>query len=246
MAAVTIYTVVIKEGAVPKLLEVLLIVLIGGASGEAGSETTLTPAVITNLVCYLVFPMTATTRLQASISRSVQSFSTLLDLLTSTFLLKKNAIKDSRLSLKAAVASHASAFRTLKTDLAEAKNERLLDGRIRGRKLELYDAAIGSLTRLAQHLAGLRGSTRLQEGLIRASREGKIHLDLEGPVPGQNGRHLSVMLLDDVPTSPGPGIVQDMDVQASVKLFLQFRNIAGHQMDLLVVRANRSQKSRRS
>ena len=30
MAAVTIYTVVIKEGAVPKLLEVLLIVLIGG------------------------------------------------------------------------------------------------------------------------------------------------------------------------------------------------------------------------
>jgi hypothetical protein len=30
MAAVTLYTVVIKEGAIPKLLEVLLIVLIGG------------------------------------------------------------------------------------------------------------------------------------------------------------------------------------------------------------------------
>ena len=30
MAAVTIYTVVIKEGAIPKLLEVLLIVAIGG------------------------------------------------------------------------------------------------------------------------------------------------------------------------------------------------------------------------
>jgi len=190
--------------------------------------------------------MTATTRLQTSISRSLQSFSTLLDLLTSTFLLKKNAVKDSRLSLKAAVASHASAFTTLKTDLAEAKNERLLDGRIRGRKLELYDAAIGSLTRLAQHLAGLRGSTRLSEGLIRASREGKVHLDLEEPVPGQSGRHLSVMLLDDVPTSPGPGIVQDLDIQASVKLFLQFRNIAGHQMDTLVVSAKGREGPRRS
>ena len=32
MAAVTIYTVVIKEGAFPKLLEVLSIVLLGGLS----------------------------------------------------------------------------------------------------------------------------------------------------------------------------------------------------------------------
>jgi len=38
MAAVTIYTVVIKEGAVPKLLEVLLIVLIGGESGAIDHE----------------------------------------------------------------------------------------------------------------------------------------------------------------------------------------------------------------
>jgi len=36
MAAVTIYTVVIKEGAVPKLLEVLLIVLIGGEDSRMG------------------------------------------------------------------------------------------------------------------------------------------------------------------------------------------------------------------
>lgn len=32
MAAVTLYTVIIKEGNLPKLLEVLLIVLIGGTS----------------------------------------------------------------------------------------------------------------------------------------------------------------------------------------------------------------------
>lgn len=32
MAAVTLYTVVIKEGDLPKLLEVLVIVLIGGGS----------------------------------------------------------------------------------------------------------------------------------------------------------------------------------------------------------------------
>lgn len=38
MAAVTLYTVVIKEGAIPKLLEVLLIVLIGGISVTTSTE----------------------------------------------------------------------------------------------------------------------------------------------------------------------------------------------------------------
>jgi hypothetical protein len=42
MAAVTIYTVVIKEGAVPKLIEVLLIVLIGGTSRLTRKESGLT------------------------------------------------------------------------------------------------------------------------------------------------------------------------------------------------------------
>lgn len=181
--------------------------------------------------------MSATTRLQASISKSLQSFSTLLDLLTSTFLLKRNVVRDSHISLKDAVKAHASAFKTLQNDLAEAKNERIFDSRIRGKKLDLYDAAIGSLARLAQHLASLRGSTRVQEGLIRASREGKIQLDFESA--SLNNNHLSISILDN-PASPGPGFDDNLDVQASVKLFLTFRDIAGHEMDQLVVRSTGS------
>lgn len=181
--------------------------------------------------------MSATTRLQASIARSLKSFSTLLDLLTSTFLLEKSAVRDSHISLKDAVKSHASAFRTLQNDLAEAKNERIFDARIRGKKLDLYDAAIGSLARLAQHLASLRGSTRLQESLIRASREGKINLDLEDP----NGlrSNLSISVLDDH-LPPGPDLDEDVDIQSSIKLFLTFRDIAGHEMDQLVVSTRES------
>ena len=207
------------------------------AGWESGIDTD-SAAVITNLVCYLVFPMSATTRLQGSISKSLQSFSTLLDLLTSTFLLEKNVVKDSHLSLKAAVKAHAAAFKTLKTDLAEAKNERVIDGRVRGQKLELYDAAVGSLTRLAQHLASLRGGTRLQEGLIRAAKEGKIQLEVdENNSRTAGGRFcpdLSISILRE-PMSPGPGLDEDIDIMCSIKLFLQFRDIAGHEMDSLVV-----------
>jgi hypothetical protein len=182
--------------------------------------------------------MSATTRLQGSISKSLQSFSTLLDLLTSTFLLEKNVVRDSHLSLKDAVKAHAAAFKTLKTDLAEAKNERFIDGRIRGKKLELYDAAVGSLTRLAQHLASLRGGTRLQESLIRAVREGKIQLEVDTLNPrtsaGRLCPELSISILRE-PTSPGPGLDEDVDINTSVKLFLQFREIAGTEMNSLVV-----------
>ncbi|KAK4685629.1 hypothetical protein P7C73_g4513, partial [Tremellales sp. Uapishka_1] len=219
MAAVTLFTVVIKEGGVPKLLEVLMIVLIG--------------ACITNLVNYTVFPSSATSRLQTSISKSLSSFSFLLDLLTSTFLLERAVIKESKTTLKSAVDAHASAFKTLKADLAEAKHERVLDSRIRGSKLHLYEAAIGSLTRLAQHLSGLRQSTGLQESLIRAAREGRISLDLYA----EKGHLSESMVQRFVEEEPGlePSRNQDVDVATSVKLFLSFRNIAGTQMDTLVV-----------
>lgn len=142
-------------------------------------------------------------------------------------------MKGSNVSLRDAIKSHASASKKLKADLAEAKNERIIDSRVRGRKLELYDAAVGSLTRLAQHLSGLRGSTRLQEGLIMASREGKVQLEL---FDGDRGSlHLPTSVMDRA-ASPGARAVQDMDVRTSAKLFLQFRDMAGNEMDVLVVR----------
>lgn len=78
--------------------------------------------------------------------------------------------------------------------------------------MKLYDAAIGSLARLAQHLSGMRSSTKLQESLIKASREGKITLDEKMEV----------------------GIGEE-ELATSAKLFVEFREMAGAQMNDLNV-----------
>ncbi|KAL7419460.1 hypothetical protein Q5752_006298 [Cryptotrichosporon argae] len=226
MAAVTLFTVIIKEGGIPKLAEVLLIVAIGGESLRCG-PIQLKAATITNVVCWTVFPMSATWRLQRSMTSSLDSFSTLLNLLTSTFLLEHRVLKESRMTLADAIKSHGAAFKTLKADLAEAKHERLIDGRVRGKRLELYDAAIGSLTRLAQHLAGLRSSTRLQEALIVASKEGRVVLDLDAEKVSASG-------FNDIPGLPAA----DVNIATSVALFRQFRETAGRQMDTLVAQCD--------
>ncbi|WVQ80164.1 hypothetical protein IAT38_002269 [Cryptococcus sp. DSM 104549] len=213
MAAILLYNVVLRDGEIPKLLEILEIICIG--------------VCITNLVNLVVFPVSATTTLQTSISTSLNSFSTLLDLLTSTFLLEKTIVKDNRISLKDAIKSHAAAFNTLKVDLAEAKRERVLDGRIRGRKLHLYEAAVASLGRLAQHLSGLRSCERLQENLIKASREGRIRWEV-----GEDGRPR--LAIADV----GPDDEEDSEVEASVRLLVEFREMAGEQMDALNLRCD--------
>lgn len=85
--------------------------------------------------------------------------------------------------------------------------------------MKLYDAAIGSLARLAQHLNGLRSSTRLQEELIRAAREGS--------------RSMSVNSAGHSPVAPS--IAGDEEMSASIRLLTRFRHLAGSQLDDLVV-----------
>ena len=164
---------------------------------------------------------------------SLTSFSTLLDRLTATFLLEKSIIKETHTSLSEAVQSHAAAFKKLKADLAEAKHERIIDSRIRGRRMILHDAAIGSLSRLAQHLAGMRGSTKLQEHLINASKEGKLAFDLQaekGCIP-----KLTPSIRDAVQCSSRGEDLAEKDIAASVQLLVSFRELAGEQMDSLTV-----------
>ncbi|WWC90598.1 uncharacterized protein L201_005534 [Kwoniella dendrophila CBS 6074] len=220
MAAIIIYIVVLKEGAIPRLLEALYIVAIGVS--------------ISIVVCLAVFPSSATSKFQGSVSKSLNSFSTLLDLLTSTFLLERHVIKGNRVTLKDAIKSHSTGLKALKITFAEAKHERVLDSRIRGRKLDLYDAAIASLARLAQHLSSLRGSTRLQESLIRAVREGKISTEhlTEGHHHDKKDR-LSMSVVDKMDERPGPGMSKNTDIERSVKLFMRFRGMAGEQMSNL-------------
>jgi len=92
--------------------------------------------------------------------------------------------------------------------------------------LKLYDAAIGSL---AQHLNGLRSSTRLQEDLIRAAREGSrsMSVSLMGEDVG-----LSPGIVSPLATSMASG---DQEMSASIRLLTRFRNLAGTQLDDLVV-----------
>lgn len=184
---------------------------------------------IAGLVCVLLFPSSATTRLQGSIDKSLKSFSTLLDLLTSTFLLEKTVVKENKISLKEAVQNHASAFKKLKTDLAEAKHERLFDNRIRGNRLKLYDAGIGSMARLAQHLNGLRSSTKLQDSIIRAVREGKF-----GTTGNEELGVRSMSLTSGLDTMPDDDPEQAEMVDA-IRLITKFRELAGKQMDDLIV-----------
>ncbi|TXT15657.1 hypothetical protein VHUM_00160 [Vanrija humicola] len=220
MAAVTLFTVIVKEGGMPKLEEVLFIVIIG--------------ATITNLVSFLVFPVSATSRLQNSISKSLKSFSTLLDLLTGCFLLEKTVLRENRMTLAEAVKSHGAAFKSLKADLSEAKHERIIDPRVRGRKLELYDAALGSMARLAQHLAGMRSSTRMQEALIRASLEGRIVLDQAE----KDQSYMAPSVVDDVNDVQHDQFENPVEVKQSIVLFLELQHITGDDMDNLVTRCD--------
>ncbi len=106
MAAVTLYIVVIKESGWDKLQEVLLIVACG--------------TIISNLACYGLWPVSATDNLQKSIKSSLDSFSTLLGLLSATFLLDRPPDNTTQESMEQAVKAHTDAFTVLKTTLNEA------------------------------------------------------------------------------------------------------------------------------
>lgn len=164
-------------------------------------------------------------------SKSLNSFSTLLDLLTATFLLKPAMEKEHRMPLAAAVKSHGAAFSSLKADLSEAKHERLIDPRVRGSNLDLYDAALGSMARLAQHLAALRGSTRLEEALLLAVREGRISLD-----PSENDKSgIAPSVVGELNNLPSVNVEKEEDVARSVRLLLQLQRMTGPDLDILVV-----------
>ena len=151
---------VVKEGGVETLLQVALVVAIG--------------ACVSNLVCVALWPQSAKKNLQANMVKTLDSFSTLLSLLTGTFLLEDELFHPSQDKISKAVADHQAAFTGLKKNLDEARSERLCDGpTARSRSGDLYEDAVDSLTRLAQHLNGLRSGTSLQYDLAKAHRDGK-------------------------------------------------------------------------
>ncbi|KAH8993429.1 Fusaric acid resistance protein-like-domain-containing protein [Lactarius akahatsu] len=143
MTSIILFVVVVKEGGVETLLQVALLVAIG--------------ACVSNLVCVTLWPQSAKKNLQANMVKTLDSFSTLLSLLTGTFLLDDEFFQPSQEKISKAVADHQAAFTGLKKNLDEARSERLC----------------GGPTTLL-HLNGLRSGTSLQYDLAKAHRDGKL------------------------------------------------------------------------
>jgi hypothetical protein len=101
---------------------------------------------------------------------TLKSFSTLLQMLTNTFLLEDPQLAR-RNTLLRAVEAHQKSFTSLKKVLAEARVE-WCDPRIQ-RTAEVYDEAVLGLNRLAQHFGGLRSGTKLQFELIQSRRKAR-------------------------------------------------------------------------
>lgn len=166
MTAIIIFVVVVKEGGLETLFQVSTIVLCGSA--------------VSNIVCYLVWPQTAISNLQLSMIMTLESFSTLLPMLTRTFLLERGSHITNMEKIQRAVEDHQNSFTTLRKSLTEAKSEWVLtrgvadtgypfgisDGNLSGK--QSYEAAVDCLNRLGQHLNGLRSGTRLQYDLTKA------------------------------------------------------------------------------
>lgn len=127
-------------------------------------------------------------------TRTLDSFATLLTMITGTFLLEEHQLRVSQEKLDKATKDHQSSFTKLKKDLAEAQSERLVggpgkpeahlsaatlglsDGSSRAHLGQAYEDAVDSLNRLGQHLNGLRSGVSVQYELVKAGRDGKLML----------------------------------------------------------------------
>ncbi|KAG6842094.1 hypothetical protein C0991_002748 [Blastosporella zonata] len=160
MATIIISVVIVKEGGLSTLLQVTTIVICG--------------SLVSNLVCYLIWPQSAIDNLQNNMTKTLDSFSTVLSMLTNTFLLEGGVHNKAHLDkMQGAVENHQTSFTSLKKSIFEARTEWFLRGDPAGALpddtgKQAYEDAVDSLNRLGQHLNGLRSGTRLQYDLTKA------------------------------------------------------------------------------
>jgi uncharacterized membrane protein YccC len=218
MAAVILFTVVVKEGGIAKLAEVLLIVVIG--------------ATISNVICFVLWPSSAIDRLQDSCAKTLDSFDTLLSLLGATFLLESPTGNNATYAtLDKAVKSHNESFTKLKADLAEAQHEHIIDGRMSTDQRHRYAAVIDSLQKLAQHLTGMRSGTELQLELLEASQDGRIII-----VPDDfNDIRTSTQSSERTSQRVRARQVEDQPLAQAGNLFFEYRESVADAMRELIV-----------
>ncbi|KAF8320692.1 hypothetical protein DL93DRAFT_2052449 [Clavulina sp. PMI_390] len=146
MASIIIFVTVVKEGGLHVLLQVAFTVFIG--------------VTISNLICALIWVRPQRSR--SDFVNSLNSFAVLLSMLTRTFLLEED-LHPNHAKLLRAVKDHEATFTSLKRSHGEAKSE-WWNANIQASE-EAYEAAIGNMTRLAQHVGGLRSGLNLQKEL---------------------------------------------------------------------------------
>lgn len=134
------------------LLQVSFIILIG--------------SIISNFVCFCLWPQTAMKKLEDDISKTLDSFSTLLSTLVCSFVLEDPPTK-SREKLHQAVQSHQKSFTSLKSNLSDAKTEIISNPTTSDSLSKAYEDAVGSMNRLAQHLSGLRSGSNFQYDITK-------------------------------------------------------------------------------
>lgn len=205
----TVLPSLVKEGGSITLLHVSTIVLCG--------------SLISNLVCYVIWPQSALSNLQRDMTKSLDSFSTVLSMLTRTFLLEGEVHKRHHLEkMQQAVENHQSSFTSLKKSLSEARTEWIYrggevnpSGENTGK--QAYGDAVDSLNRLGQHLNGLRSGTRLQYDLTKAGvvkvknrkRGKKSNLPAAFDVPAEDDEEKAMLkaaavMFGDLVTDLGP------------------------------------------
>jgi hypothetical protein len=213
-------------------------------------------ALIANIICFIIWPQSATVNLQRDMITSLESYATLLEMLTSSFLLDPRS--QGRTQLMRAVEAHQASFTSLKRNLDEARSEWALDPpdaptskkSFHQQDLShLYGDAVGSLNRLAQHLAGLRSGTKLQRDLTAKYGKRKMRKMIrKEETTKSKGSHVQLPTLEEQAAESGipdptEGKVMDEEtlaLAAAAAVFGSLIDDVGPPMAALTVRFDTS------
>ncbi|KAH8916369.1 hypothetical protein BT69DRAFT_783971 [Atractiella rhizophila] len=150
------------------------------------AELVLIGITISNFLCYAFWPSSSVSKLQNDLNKTLDSFSTLLEMLTSTFLLSSTSYSEPQ--LVKAIQNHNASFTSLKASFDLARME-FFDERTQDH-LESYSKIISLMSELAQHLSGLRSGCTLQKDIMDAQMKGVIgeQSEPEDSGAGMSGR----------------------------------------------------------
>ncbi|KAA1104029.1 hypothetical protein PGT21_007693 [Puccinia graminis f. sp. tritici] len=154
------------------------------------TEIILIGMLISNLTCLGFWTGSATDSLQKDINNTLDSFATLIGMLTKTFLLDETIYTDQE-RLKHAIDRHDLSFTSLKGSLDAAVYE-FFEPRIQ-RSQDHYRELVTSMNRLAQHLTGLRSGCSLQYELL-----GPVHLRADRSSRNPSAESPDVRPIEDV------------------------------------------------